>query len=657
MTLRTKLLSATIATALTTMFLALTLGIGSAKIGDRIAELQTMSTALRNHMNADMMHDALRADVYSALYESIRNPDKKADIEKNVAEHAGDLQRSIQDNKNLELPPEVEKELSSIQDPLAAYVAAAMKLVPLAFTDRTAAEALLPNFAVRFSDLEKSMETVGDEIAAANRRASENSESFTANAKYLSAAGIVIGLVVSALAMVIAVVGILRPLGVITNTMTRLSEGQSDVSIPEARNDEIGKMIEALRVFRDAGLENVRLQQEAAAQEKARLERELAERAAAAEAEEKARAAELANEEARRIAEQEAIEKERAIVSNSIGTALTMLAQKNLTYRITQDIPEAYVKLKDDFNTAISELAKVMSGVSEHTVSIASGTKEIAQAADELARRTETQAAALEQSAAALASITETVQSAAKGAAHARQVVEVAKDDATKSSTVVQNTVTAMDNIEKSSRQISQIIGVIDEIAFQTNLLALNAGVEAARAGDAGRGFAVVASEVRALAQRAAEAAKEIKSLILSSGTQVAHGVALVAETGQSLDRILSQIAEINSEMQKIDEGAREQASSIEQVNQAIAEMDQGTQRNASMAEETNAAGQTLAGEAETLSGLVHLFNIDGGTASGSDHASTQVSALRNLHRAATKPAKPAAVPAAKVANADWEEF
>ncbi|MDR3460749.1 MAG: methyl-accepting chemotaxis protein, partial [Beijerinckiaceae bacterium] len=185
--------------------------------------------------------------------------------------------------------------------------------------------------------------------------------------------------------------------------------------------------------------------------------------------------------------------------------------------------------------------------------------------------------------------------------------------DAKKSAGVVRQAVEAMDGIAESSRKITQIIGVIDEIAFQTNLLALNAGVEAARAGDAGRGFAVVASEVRALAQRSAEAAKEIKGLISASSTQVDQGVKLVDETGKSLERIMTQVGEINTVVAEIAAGAKEQAQGIEEVNTAITQMDQMTQQNAAMVEESTAASHHLSQEATQLAALVGQFKTGGG--------------------------------------------
>ncbi len=301
---------------------------------------------------------------------------------------------------------------------------------------------------------------------------------------------------------------------------------------------------------------------------------------------------------------------ERVRAVNEIGVGLARLADRDVEYRIDKAFIADFEKLRLDLNAAFENLQSTLLQVAESTSSIASGTAEISAASDDLSRRTEQQAASLEETAAALDEITATVKKSAEGASHARQVAAAADDDAKKSAFVVRQAVEAMDGIAKSSLQISQIIGVIDEIAFQTNLLALNAGVEAARAGDAGRGFAVVASEVRALAQRSAEAAKEIKSLISASTTQVDRGVALVAETGKSLERIMIQVGEINSVISEIASGANEQATGLVQVNTAINEMDQVTQQNAAMVEESTAASRSLSQETSQLSGLVGQFKI-----------------------------------------------
>jgi methyl-accepting chemotaxis protein len=295
---------------------------------------------------------------------------------------------------------------------------------------------------------------------------------------------------------------------------------------------------------------------------------------------------------------------------NEIGAGLARLADRDVEYRIEKTFIPDFEKLRLDFNSSLEKLQSTLVQIADSTSAIQSGTQEISTASDDLSRRTEQQAASLEETAAALDEITTTVKKSAEGASHARQVVVTTDDDAKKSAVVVRQAVEAMDAIAKSAQQISQIIGVIDEIAFQTNLLALNAGVEAARAGDAGRGFAVVASEVRALAQRSAEAAKEIKGLISTSTEQVDHGVKLVSETGKSLERILAQVTEINSIVSDITTGAKEQATALNEINSAINQMDQTTQQNAAMVEESTAASHALSHETSQLSDLVGQFKV-----------------------------------------------
>ena len=295
---------------------------------------------------------------------------------------------------------------------------------------------------------------------------------------------------------------------------------------------------------------------------------------------------------------------------DSLAAALAGLANGDLTVRLTQEVAAAYQALKDDFNNAMDALQNALTSVAGGAQAVQTGADEITQASDDLSRRTEQQASNLEETAAALDEITATVRKAAQSTTEARNVVTTAKANAERSGAVVRETVAAMGEIEKSSKQINNIIGVIDEIAFQTNLLALNAGVEAARAGDAGRGFAVVATEVRALAQRSAGAAKEIKTLIAASGAQVESGVKLVNETGKALGQIVEEVNRLNALVMDIAGSAQEQATALNQVNGAVNQMDQVTQQNAAMVEESAAASHGMAGEAQELYRLIGQFRL-----------------------------------------------
>ena len=286
----------------------------------------------------------------------------------------------------------------------------------------------------------------------------------------------------------------------------------------------------------------------------------------------------------------------------NLGDALRHLSNGDLSHRV-------------DYNAAVDKLSGVIAASLEGVSTIHGGTAEITEAADDLSRRTEHQAASLEEAAAALDEITSTVRQTAEGANRVRKVVEQARTAAGNSGAVVGQAVSAMGAIEKSSSQIGQIIGVIDEIAFQTNLLALNAGVEAARAGEAGRGFAVVAQEVRALAQRSADAAKQIKTLIATSAAEVGQGVEYVGKAGEALRAIADEVDQIDSLVSAMAASAQEQARGLAEVNTTTNQMDQVTQQNAAMVEETTAASHALAQEATRLAERMGELRIAGGQA------------------------------------------
>jgi methyl-accepting chemotaxis protein len=364
---------------------------------------------------------------------------------------------------------------------------------------------------------------------------------------------------------------------------------ESEIQFTDYR-DCVGRMTKAMQTFRNTAVAKIK-QDAAEAELLARRKKEDEERAA--------REAEEARQD--------------QLAIQNLAQGLGRLADGDLVYRI--DIPFAAKteKLRADFNGAVAKLQQTMLSVHATTEAMRAGSGEISTAADDLSRRTEQQAASLEETAATLDEITATVKTTAQGAVHAQEVVSSAKSDADRGGEVVRKAITAMGSIETSSRQITQIIGVIDEIAFQTNLLALNAGVEAARAGDAGRGFAVVASEVRALAQRSAEAAKEIKGLISVSSTEVGQGVDLVGETGKALERIVARVTELSHIVSDITASAQEESTALHQVNTAVSQMDQVTQQNAAMVEETTAAAHSLSRESEELWRLVANFQAGQG--------------------------------------------
>ncbi|MBO9169225.1 HAMP domain-containing methyl-accepting chemotaxis protein [Rhizobium sp. L245/93] len=437
-----------------------------------------------------------------------------------------------------------------------------------------------------------------------------------------------------------AIMNVSRPLAGINTSMRKLSEGDTDSEIPFARRaDEIGQMAGAVEIFRQAAISNNRLEREA---------------------EDNRRQAEIDRIEGQRRAEEEAAERLR-IATSGLADGLKRLAAGDLSFQLTEAFSPDFDALRHDFNRSVEQLGGALSSITTSVSSMGNGTREIAASANDLSKRTEQQAAAIEETAAAVEEITVNVANSAKRTEDARDVASRANESAGKSAEVVSRAEEAMEKIETSSQQISNIIGVIDEIAFQTNLLALNAGVEAARAGEAGKGFAVVAQEVRELAQRSAQAAKEIKGLIHSSSSEVANGVKLVRDAGDALKTIGQFIVEINGHMDSIATSAKEQATGLHEVNQAVNSMDQTTQQNAAMVEQSTAASNTLANEANTLLELVSQFKLEG-------VRNTQSSALRQTAQAMAAPARqsrPAAQFAAprKMAagggssGASWEEF
>ncbi len=421
-----------------------------------------------------------------------------------------------------------------------------------------------------FSEILSAFEA--EELALMQTRRAENAE-ISAQTQTMIPAAILLAILLGGTFALIVGSGLARAVNRITVSMKGLANGDNTVEIHgQERGDEVGQMARALDVFREALVEMQALEQKKAEGRDAELNR----------------------------------------VVEELSRELSQLSEGNLQAGIEEAFPEDYEKLRSDFNNTVRNLKGIVGNVVDTSSSIGNGAVEISQASQDLSHRTESQAATLEETAAALDELTASVKSAAEGAKAVEMTMEEARVEAENSDVVVQKAVAAMTEIENSSDSISQIISVIDDIAFQTNLLALNAGVEAARAGEAGRGFAVVASEVRALAQRSSDAAMEIKTLIEDSGKQVGRGVDLVGRAGTALQNIVTQVSRISKQVSGIAEGAVEQSTGLNEINSGMMQLDQVTQQNAAMVEQATAASMLLKTDSAKLVELMGNFEIDG---------------------------------------------
>ena len=440
------------------------------------------------------------------------------------------------------------------------------------------------------------VEKLFDENVETSAQATASANQTTIIALVLAALGAFGGL---AIAYMVARKGITQPLGSLVNGMTQLADGNLDVDIDgQDRRDEVGRMARAVQIFKAAGLENRRLQ--------ADVERNRA-------SQDEASARQTAIENAR-------AEDLRHFVT-IVEAGFNRLADGDLTVRMNQSVASEFEPIRVKFNDSVTQLEETIGFVVSSIQTIRNGLSEIAIASNDLSQRTEQQAASIEQTVAALSEVSQGIDLTATNAGQARAVASGALRKAEEGGAIVSKAVAAMEAIEGSSQKISQIIGVIDEIAFQTNLLALNAGVEAARAGEAGKGFAVVAQEVRELAQRSATAAKEIKDLISTSRDQVGAGVDLVTSSGHSLEEILGEVGKMAEVISQIASSAQQQAVSLREVSGAADQMDKVTQQNAAMVEETTAATKSVEAETESLAEAVSRFSVSSqgaGSRSGS---------------------------------------
>ena len=581
--------------------------------------LSDLRVAYRDHILA--VDDASEAEAASSVRkEHDRLLKAAADYESLVSE---DSERAI---------------LNSIRDNISALEISGRKMLDLS-KDQQDERAKLVLYNEMRPISEKTAALV-DRIVEINRAgavtAYEHSQATYSKTIALTLFAVAFCLLIVAAAIYFGFVGIAKPIETITAAMKKLASGDTESPIPfGGRADEIGEMAAAVEVFRANAVTTKRLEQETEAQRN------------------------LTEGERQQNAEVERIKSQAmAQATKGLGEGLKHLASGDLSFQLVQPFTVDFEVLRADFNGAVAQLAKTLQSVAEATVGIDTGSREVSSSADDLSKRTEQQAASLEETAAALDQITVNVANSSKRADEARKTAVLANESAAQSGKVVANAVDAMQKIEQSSNEISNIIGVIDEIAFQTNLLALNAGVEVARAGDAGKGFAVVAQEVRELAQRSAKAAKEIKDLIRNSSAEVQNGVKLVSETGEALKTIEGYIVNVNQHMDSIATSAREQSIGLAEVNTAVNQMDQVTQQNAAMVEETSAAGATLANESARLRELIAHFQLG-----GSQKSNFVPKEASGSHKAVASPARRVAAQVIHAFSGNaavkdtWEEY
>ena len=654
----------------------------------------TVAAMAQHQLEADMMHDALRADSYQALL-SASEPgidaeaakSAQAEIEEAVQEHAERITEQFDENqrlvRKLDLPA-IAAAVAQAQGKLDGYAEAAQAIVAAAFSDLESARHMRGEFQSVFEQLEGDMsdlsELIGEEVAAADIELAD----VESRALWIEITVCTLAALFSLFMIVSALRAVARPLGVMTTAMRKIADGDLTAEIPAlGRTDEIGSMAKAVQVFKDNAIEKQRL--EAAAKAEAEHQREAAEaqrkleEAAGAEVARVVSAA-AAGDLTKRIDNAgktgffqklgEGMNGLLDAVNSAVGevaSVMSAMAQGDLSKRIEGDHQGEFLKLKTDTNATAEKLAQIVGQTVEGMANIKASTTEIASGAQDLSLRTEEQVASLEEIAASIRQLNSTVQQSAENAGQASQLAVAARSSAEGGGEIAGAAVKAMGEIEQSSQKISDIVGMIDEIAFQTNLLALNAAVEAARAGEAGRGFAVVAGEVRALAQRSSHASKEIKTLISNSNTQVKQGVELVNKAGGTLGEIVTAVKRVSDIVAEIAAANKEQSASVGEVQEAIGQIEQATQQNAALVEETTAALGSADNQVQAVTDVISFFQNDAAPAARPANVPAPAKGAKAVQAKLTaKVGKPSVSPtkssggkkvAATGTDDGWEEF
>ncbi len=639
-TVKTSLILSLASIAVITGGLAFAAISGVSAVFDRATEIADRALPSTNQVR---LMDKGMVDIRLAYARHIMSltPEAMAAVEKDIKTYV-DFQRELirKQNEQFIRGTEEQKLIGEVTATLDAYVQEGEKVLALSRENKNEeAKVAFSDELQKYGDAsDEAIDTLVDYYVEQADAVHDDMKAEFDSMQVLIASVSALAFVVAGAAMLFTVTGVANPIQRITRSMRGLADGDTDKQIPYAgRSDEIGEMAGAVEIFRQAAITNKRLE---------------------AEAEQNRRQAELDRVASQQRAEAEAAERMR-IATSGLAAGLKRLASGDLSFQLDEAFAADFEDLRRDFNQSVRQLCSTLQVIQDSVSTMDSGAREMATAAENLSKRTEQQAASLEETAAALDEITANVNSSTRRTEDARTVATQANQGAAKSAGVVASAEEAMRRIEGSSQQISNIIGVIDEIAFQTNLLALNAGVEAARAGEAGKGFAVVAQEVRELAQRSAQAAREIKGLIQNSSDEVENGVKLVRDTGVALQAISGFITEMNQHMDSIATAAKEQSIGLAEVNTAVNSMDQTTQQNAAMVEQSTAASSSLAMETAKLRELIGQFRLAAGERAAAPASRPVTSAPARSAPARPMPAPKAAQVRGNTALAvdDWEEF
>ena len=593
------------AVAIAQCLASFTLGYG---LRQNAATQRMLSDVRVAQMYGDMKHDGIQGDVFRLIDAVQRHDDQRRQDSLNaITFDIGEIDGTYGKVFAHHYAPALQGQVDVVQSDEGAYVRQARAIAGRMQSNPDDYRQQLSDFTEAFDRFEKSQNTLAEGLKQEVAGQDDAAEMLTRGTVAVQLVIMALGAAAMVWAMRLMLRGVVEPIGRLAAMMRRMADGDCSEAIEgDEHGDELARMAAVTRTFRETAL-----------------------------------AKQAGDEHTRRVV-------------HALSTGLGRLAEKDLEYRIEDAFPESYEELRENFNSAVQSLAGALGSVRVGAGALSNSISEIRAASDDLAQRNEEQAATLEQTSTAMNEVTLSVRETAEGAANVKAAIAQAQHEAAEGGEVVTKAVAAMAAIDKSSQQITQIIELIDGIAFQTNLLALNAGVEAARAGDAGRGFAVVANEVRALAQRSASAAKDIKQLIHTYSEQVGHGVALVGDTGEKLGQIVSRVEEMTLLINDIASAAERQAGNLQQVNSAVAEMDRVTQQNAAMVEETTAATRSLADEAGQLAQLVCGFRTR--------DASKRPAFVANpalMRRSTNRKLEPVDgdTPLAQAVGQDWSEF